>query len=127
MVIKKLQVVNIGQKQMDRYTAPIKGVHGMQSQNGKRIYFTNKATRMDKEHELAHCRLGHKASVNSYQYMLAELSAERMAKRRMGRDIHKSYMQWVARDVRKIYPNDRKIVRERMNKAAKRLGIRHRI
>lgn len=103
---------------------------------GSRIYLTPKATKIDREHELAHYRLGHrnKAKMNAYTFARREVIAEKTAQEKFNRKVSKGYLDEVRKDIKSIWgkhTTDKKELdfraRDAVNKASKHYGINHRV
>jgi predicted DNA-binding WGR domain protein len=136
--MKKPQIVRITQKQLEKRI----GGFGRNNSNvhaitvGNRIYLTPKAKQIDKEHELAHVRLGHKnkGKMNAYTYDRREVIAEKTACNKLNRKVSKGYLDEVRKDIKEIWgkhTTDKSELsfraKDAVNKASKRYGIKHRV
>jgi len=100
---------------------------------GSRIYLTPKATKIDKEHELAHYKLGHKnkGKINAYTYARREVVAEKTACDKLNRQFTNGYLNEVRKDIKSIWgkhTTDKKELdfraKDAVNKAAKHYGVK---
>ena len=134
--MRKPQIVRITQKELEKKikSGRSSNVHAITI--GNRIYLTPEAKQIDKEHELAHVKLGHKPKkrMNAYTYARREVIAEKMASDKLKRKVSKGYLDEVRKDIKEIWgkhTTDKNELsfraRDAVNKASKRYGIKHRV
>ena len=62
--------------------------------DGHKIYITNKTNKLELEHELAHCKLGHKIQkLTAYQYASREIAAQKLACNNLGVPFKKQFLR----------------------------------